>query len=1105
MPEQRPQSHGLIRLFVRHPTASNLLMAALILAGLFSAWRLNTQFFPTINVPVITVSVVWPGASAEDVEKNILDALEPELRFLDDVDEATSIAREGVGTISLEFYSNADMQKAQSDVEQAVAQVTTLPEDSEEPVVRRAVFYEPVARIAVTGPFSEQVIKGWAKQLRDRLLAAGIDRVTFVGLRDEEIWVRVRERELRRLELSLDRVAARIRDETRDLPSGTLEGEAEVQLRARAERKTPEALQKIEIKALPEGGKVFLKDIAKVETRFDRDGVQGLFRGRTAIELDVWRALSADTLKTMEVLETTIARLRPTLPPTLTVEVYDVKGKFVVQRLGILIKNGLTGLVLVLIILFVFLNARIAFWVAAGIPVAFLATLAVMLVSGQSINMVSMFALIMMLGIIVDDAIVVGEHTATRQALGDTRLEAAERGASRMLRPVLAATLTTQAAFFPIFLVRKQIGDVMEAIPLVVTAVLIASLIECFLILPGHLRHGFGKIKREPGRFRAWFDGRLDAFRDGPFLRFVGLAYRWRYTTVAFTFAALAFSIGLVAGGRIGFHFFPSPEPENISAHVVFAAGMPREAQKAAMLRIEGALYDAEKALLADGEPARKAAQSRASGDGEAGGPAEAKDDWRRALEHAARRIVPSGLAWGAREGAAEPRLVVAAFIALGESGRSRGDNLGQIQVQLTASEERSIPTKRILAAWRAHMPKIPGVERVAVVGRRGGPPGRDVDVRLLDAPIEVLKRASDDLKTALAAIPGVTAIADDLPYGKPELILELTPRGTALGFTSQSIGAQLRNAFEGAIATRFARGDEEITVRVLREQEFGGINDLRQLYLLTPAGTRVPLPEVVTVSEKRGFAVIQRRDGVRTVAVTADLDYEVTSTPEVLEELERTVMPRITRTHGVHYAFKGRAEERAESFADLGSGGILALALIYIILAWVFESYAKPIAVMAIIPFGIVGAILGHLAMGQELTIISLIGLLGLSGILVNDSIILVSQVQKRLEAGNSLAEAAIGASRDRLRAVLLTSLTTIGGLLPLMFETSRQAQFLIPMAVTLVFGLAAATALVLVLVPALMGVGADIARLARALARWLANGRAAGTPGAAARGGAE
>ena len=1016
---------GPVRLFVNHPTASNLLMAAMVVLGLFGMVQLNTQFFPTIQVPSITVSVTWSGASAEDVEDNILDALDPEVRFLDDVEEVRSVAREGLGVVTIEFTSDADMSKALGDVEQAVDGVTTLPEGAEDPKIRRIAFFEPVAKLAISGPYDEQALKGHAKRLRDGLLAAGIDKVNLTGARDEEIWVRVREADLRRLDLTLGQVADRVKNETRDLPSGILEGEVELQLRALAERKTPEALAGIEIKSATGGEKVILGEIADVETRFDRDQEIGQQGGAQAIELEVLRATGADTLATMAVLDDYLTKALPGLPDDLVVKKYDVRGKFVAQRLGILVKNGLQGLVLVLIILFVFLDARVAFWVAAGIPVALLATLAVMWASGQSINMISMFALIMMLGIIVDDAIVVGEQTATLQDRGMSRLEAAEAGAVRMLPPVTAASLTTMAAFFPIFLVRDEIGDVMQAIPLVACSVLVASILECFLILPGHLRHGFGKINRTKPKLRAAFDAKIAAFRDGPFRRFVELAYEWRYTTVATAFAMLLIAFGLIAGGRVGFSFFPAPESENISAQVTFAPGTPREDQRAALIEIEQVLARAEEKIAQD------------------------------------------------------ERLVETGFTTLGVSGRNRGDNLAQIEVQLTPSEVRETSTRNVIAAWREAIEPMPGIDKVTVISRRGGPPGRDIHVELQDAPVTALKEAALELRQEMTRYPGLSAIDDDLPYGRQEIILEVTPRGTAAGFTAQSVGQQVRNAFDGAVATKFARKDEEITVRVKRVQEADGVHALNQLYLRSPNGRRVPLTEVVRIREKAGFSVIQRRDGRRTVSVTADLDANSATVADVIAKLDATIMPQLKETYGLDYVYRGREEERSKSFVDLRLGGMLSLVLIYVILAWVFASYAKPFAVMLIIPFGLVGAVLGHMVMGFPLTIISMLGLLGLSGILVNDSIILVSQVARRQADGDELEQAAIGASQDRLRAVLLTSFTTIGGLLPLLFETSTQAQFLIPMAVTLVFGLAAATALVLVLVPSLVGIGGDIAKL--------------------------
>jgi multidrug efflux pump subunit AcrB len=1116
---------GILSVFARHSNAANLLMALMIIVGLYSLARINTQFFPSVITETIRVTVTWSGASAEDVEANILEVIEPEVRFIDGVDTMTTIAREGTGLLQIDFERGADMQKALSDVEAAVSAITTLPEDADAPEVSFSKWFDGVARLAISGPYSEAALKAIAKRMRDDLVERGIDKVTLTGMRDEEIAVSVPERQLRRLELTLGEVSTAIAGNSRDLPSGTLEGTVSRQIRSLADAADPTRLRDIEIKSFASGEKVTVGDIASIERRFDPDDKEGYSGGRRAIQLYVQRAATADTLKTAAILNAYLEEIAPALPPDLKAVTYGVRADLLKQRIGLLVRNGATGLVLVVTVLFVFLSGRVAFWVAAGIPVAMLATLGIMYVSGQSINMISLFALIMMLGVVVDDAIVVGEHTATRHTLGDPATIAAERGAGHMLSTVMAASLTTIAAFAPLFLVRDTIGQIFAALPLVVIAVVIASLIECFLILPGHLSHSLGRVQRVGWSFwrwialalvfaamlivlaRGWSAGLLSQygvetarqilgelpvfaqtialaaaalllgalaeavflfigsrhkasghrrtlirrgldtgfawFRDVPFRWLVNLSYAYRYLTVAIAVACLLLASGLIKGGHVDFVFFPSPEAETIRARVVFNAGVPRQSVIDAVRQIEDTLHDAEKRLSPD-----------------------------------------------------KP-LIVAAFATIGEAGRSVGDNLAQIRVQLVSSEERDIRTPEIARAWRMAVPKIAGIKRFAVLEHRGGPSGRDIDIRFRGGDSALLKAAAEEATTVLSGFPGVTGVADDLPYGKPELIIRPTPRGAALGFTGQEIGRQVRNALEGAVPRRFAEGDEEITIRVQARLREAGTAALRSLELRAPSGAFVPLEEVAELSEHQGFSAIQRVDGTSSVSVTGDVDLAVTNPGAVLAELRQSgAIGEIASRYGVETGFSGRAEERAKAFSDLKLGALIALAVIYIILAWTFGSYAKPVAVMLIIPFGFVGATAGHWLMGFDLTIVSLFGLLGLSGILVNDSIILVARLTERVAAGDTLGQAAGGASRDRLRAVLLTSLTTIGGLMPLLFETSRQAQFLLPMAITIVFGLAAATFLVLFLVPAIIGIGGDIGAVMRFVAGRRAIDHAQSTP---------
>ncbi|MEM7464723.1 MAG: efflux RND transporter permease subunit, partial [Pseudomonadota bacterium] len=943
----------------------------------------------------------------------------------------------------------------------------------------------------------------------------GIDKIEFTGLRAPELQVEVPERELRKLGLSVGDVSQMIETNSLDMPSGQTEGQVEQQIRAVADYKRPSALGEIEISSFASGEKVRLSEIGEIHFGYEDGLTQGFTDGQRAIQLTVQRAPTADTLATAAILDNYLEELQQGLPPGISVGKYDVAADSLMERLMMLIRNGLGGLVIVVSLLFIFLNARVAFWVAAGIPVALLATVGFMMLLGQTINMISLFGLIMMLGIIVDDAIVVGEHTATRFSEGDTALEAAETGARRMMLPVMAAMITTAAAFAPILLIRDTIGQIMGVLPFVVISVLIASLIECFLILPGHLAHALAPKRRagwsylrhlvisflvgafvlmassragadgsslsifnqlaaarsqlplpffilllaaasflvgaavegvinliksfarrgkgqldEIGRpednwFRRNFDAMFGRFRDGPFASLVALSFNWRYVTVSIAVSLLmVIALGLfVLGGRVSFVFFPSPEAENMFARVVFNAGIPEERAIAVLGELENSLRDTEEKLTGGSE-----------------------------------------------------QLVAAYFTTLGSAGRNTGDNLAQMRVQLTTSERRTIRTKDIISAWRKNLPDLAGVKRISVIAARGGPPGRDIDLKITGGDVDTLKQASAEIIDMVSAVPGTSGVADDLPYGKPELVLKLTPRGTALGFSVSDVGRQVRDAFEGAIPRRFALGDDEVTIRVTQSTRQQGGAALRNFELRSPAGEFVPLAEIVDLEEKQGFSAIIREDGQTTVSITADLATDVMTTENAIEILRNGPMPAIAERYGLSWEFGGRAEERKKAFEDLGLGVMIALTVIYIILAWTFSNYWRPFAIMLIIPFGIVGAILGHWLLGYSISVLSFISLLGLAGILVNDSIVLVSRLDERLGEGQSLDEAAVGASKDRLRAVLLTSLTTIGGLIPLMFEKSIQAQFIVPMAVTIIFGLGMATLLVLFLVPAFVGIGADI-----------------------------
>ncbi|MEM9441282.1 MAG: efflux RND transporter permease subunit, partial [Pseudomonadota bacterium] len=563
---------GLIRLFARHPTAGNLLMAIMVLAGLFALTKLNRQFFPDFGIDVIQISIAWPGATAEDAEASIVEAIEPEVRFLDGVDQVIGVASEGLGTVYVEYKQGADMQRALSEVESAVAQITTFPEDSERPSIRQIVRYDTLARLVLSGPYDEAELKRFAKLIRDDLLAIGIDRVRLRGVRDEEIRVELTPSDLRRLDLTLDDVAQAIARSSQDVPTGDLGGSFERQPRALGLARTAEDIAAIEVLSTPSGQKLIVGDIATIAEGFDRDQTEGRRFGERAVELEVQRSVTSDALDAADALDRYLSDLPDDLPVALDIEVYDILANLIRERIDLLLRNGLGGLVLVLAILFLFLNTRVAFWIAAGIPISLMAMLAVLWLNGQTINMISLFAMLLAIGIVVDDAIVVGEHAAAMREQGHEPTTAAELGVLHMVAPVTSASLTTIASFLPIFVIGGIIGTIVREVPMVVVAVLIASLIECFFVLPCHMRGALRSLSR-PSRWRESFNQRFDDFRDVIFRGWVETALHWRYAVAAGACGALILSIALVMGGRVGFVFFSAPESDNIEVNLQMAPG----------------------------------------------------------------------------------------------------------------------------------------------------------------------------------------------------------------------------------------------------------------------------------------------------------------------------------------------------------------------------------------------------------------------------------------------------------------------------------------------------------------------------------------------------
>lgn len=1017
-------SRGLIALFVQHHNAANLFMVLFVLFGLWGLSNLNRQLMPNSETRSVNVSVTWTGASAEDVERNVLLLIEPSVRGIDGVIAMNSTAREGRGQIRLDFERTVNMQTAEQQVQSVVSGIGNLPAGANTPTVSAPRVFDPVAAIAISGPFPEEALRRYAREIRDGLLAAGVDRVDFTGYRDRQLRIEVDDAKLRQLGLTLADLSGALSPNFNDQPSGSLSGDFDAQIRAAARELSVREITETEIFSSATGQTLTFGDVATITDTFDPNTPLGYMRGEPAIKLQVSRAANADTVTTYEAVRAYVDQLQPTLPNSLEAVVFDAAAEQVNQRLALLIGNGVAGFLLVLVVLFVFLEPRVAFWVAMGVPIAILGTLGAMYLMGLTFDMISMFALMMVLGIIVDDAIVVGEHTATLYARGMSRSEAAIQAASRMAPPVIAMSLTTMAAFAPIWLVGDVVGQIMSVLPLVVIAVLAASLLECFFILPGHLAHALPRTRKRPSWFRRNFDAGFAFFRDRMFGTLAEWSYSWRYLTAAIALSITIGALGILASNQLRFDFFPTTEAESFNVSAQFQAGTPQSDMAAIIQDIERAVTEVEHSLTPNGED-----------------------------------------------------LIVTTYASLDlEEGRAN------FNVYLTPSEARSVRTPDITQALRDNLPSVAGVESIGIREFRGGPQGMAIDIRFVGSDAATLKRASEALQNVLEGFPEVNSTFDTLFYGSPELIMSLNARGTALGFDLSTLGTQVRDAFQGRTAGTIAAHEEEITVRLLRASDATGSAALREMWVRAPNGTHVPLASIVDFSERSGFAFIARENGRTAVSVRAAVD-DGADAGEILARLDADYLPGIAAQYGISYEFGGRQAEQNAAFADLATGALFALAVMYVIVSWVFASWFAPLAVMIIIPFGVAGAIWGHYLLGHNLTIVSLMGMLGLGGILINASIVMIARMNERLAEGEGLRAATIGASRDRLRAVILTSLTTIGGLSPLIFEKSLVAQFLIPMALTIVSGLALATVLVLFLVPAVLGIGADIA----AFLRWV------------------
>ncbi|QHQ37178.1 efflux RND transporter permease subunit [Algicella marina] len=1036
---------GILSYFTRHRTAANLLLVIMVTLGLVAATQIRSQFFPDVVLSSVDVDVRWDGAGPEDVDGAIIAVLEPALRGVEGVTGSTATAREGSARIDLEFEPGWDMSRAVDDVTSAVDGVNNLPEGAETPEVSRNAWRDRVTDVVIHGPVAREQLGRFADEFVSRLFQRGVTRTTIRGVTAPTIRVEAPEAELIRHDIALSDIANAIGQETEASPAGDVAG-GSARVRTGIEKRTAEEVASIVVRSGTDGSKLLVSDLARISVDGAEQGRAYYKDDNPAVSIRVDRSDQGDAIEMQRLVTEVAAELESILPPGVKVELIRTRAEAITERLDILFDNGLLGLALVVLLLFLFLSARTALWVAAGIPVAMIATIALMFAFGLTINMISLFALIICLGIVVDDAIVVGEHADFRvRTLGETPLVAAENAARRMSLPVFSSTVTTVIAFVGLTAIGGRFGSLISDIPFTVVVVLLASLVECFLILPNHMAHALASGDRQH-----WYDWPSRTFNKGfgwfcrrifrPAMR---LVLALRYPVLGTAVLVLALTASLYLRGDVTWRFFNSPERASISGNIAMLPGakradtleMVRELQRA--VRDTAARYEAE---------------------------------------HGANPVLFALAEVGGTTGR-----------GLAGSDTKDEDQLGSIAIELIDPDLRPYSSFAFLGDLQEEVRRHPLLETLSFRGWRSGPGGDALDVKFYGADATTLKAAAEDLKAAVSEFPEVSAVEDTLAYDKTELVLELTPIGSTLGFTIDGIGRELRQRLAGIEAASFPVGVRQGTIEVSLAEEELTADFLSTTRLRSPTGEYVPLSEIVTVDTKLGFSSVRRENGYRVITVSGDIsEDDPVRAQAVMTSLQNEILPRITEERGVNYVLGGLAEQEREFLSDAALGFSLCMLGIYLTLCWIFASWTRPFVVMAVIPFGLIGAVWGHYLWDVPLSIFTVVGLIGMSGIIINDSIVLITTIDEYAEK-RGLVAAVVDATVDRLRPVLLTTLTTVLGLAPLLYESSQQAQFLKPTVITLAYGLGVGMVLVLLIVPSLVIMQADLARIRASTRRGL------------------
>lgn len=1023
---------GIISWFARNSVAANLLMIIIIIGGLFGVLQVQKQVFPQLVFNAISIQVPYLGAAPQEVEEGVVLKVEEAIKDLEGIKKMTSVAREGLASVSIEVEDGYDTQTLLDEIKVQVDAIPSFPENTEKPVVYRAKAQQSVLWLSVYGSVSERELKETAQSLRDDIAnLSGISNVNVVGDRDYEVSIEIAEQELQAYDLTFDDLVRAVRQSSVDIPGGSIKTEnGDILLRAKGQAYTAYEFASIPLISRPDGTRLLVGDIAKIYDGFVEDNQFASFNGKQAISIQVQAVGDQNALEISKSVNAYLEKKKSELPPNIQADSWGDSSFYLADRLNMMLSNMVLGALLVFIILTIFLNLKLAFWVMVGLPVCFLGTLMLMPLDNVdvSINLLSLFGFILVLGIVVDDAIIMGESAYAEIDENGHSVDNVIKGVKKVAMPATFGVLTTIAAFSPMLMVSGTFGVIWKTIAIVVVFCLMFSLVESKLILPAHLANMKVPKKGERKKtklqvLRDRFNAKLQHFIHQKYKPFLARAVQNRYTTLSVFIAMIILTFGLFSGGIVRFVFFPTIPSDFMNAQVEMEAGSSLQQRD----KVLNAL------LIAADQMNDETAES--SGEG--------------VIKH------------------------ILAF--------DNGPLAGQILIELTKGETRELADTDIQEIWRKYIPEMAGVRSLTIGNAGGGPGGNDLALEFSSKDVDALRAVSRELKAYLEGYDGVSEVNDSFSGGSDEIQLALKPQAEALGISLSQLAQQVRFGFFGAEAQRIQRDDEEIKVMVrYPKEERNSVGHLENMRVRAPNGDDVPFSQVADITLAEGYSAIRRIDGERAITITAKLNTDIVEPGEIIGEVMTKVAPELLAQYPqVDFKLQGASKEQQEGLVSLLQGFIFAMLAIYALMAIPLKSYSQPIIIMSVIPFGVVGAIIGHLIFGKDVSVLSLMGIIALSGVVVNDSLIMVDFVNRARAEGKALLDAVTSAGTQRFRAIILTSLTTFFGLVPIVLERSLQAQIVIPMAISLAFGILFATVITLLLVPSLYMILDDVKRL--------------------------